>query len=133
MVAAQAAAFAAIQTAIETTDESPLDDRRGPVENTTPAPQVRRLAEQVLHDWNMTDRTGDVLLVITELVQNITRHTDDWGELHLRRKDDAILIKVTNTNPQPPRLKSPSPAEPVGHGLLIVAATARRWGNRPAR
>ncbi|MFI5889848.1 alpha/beta fold hydrolase [Actinoplanes sp. NPDC051513] len=130
MVAAQAVAFAAMHTAIETTDESPLDDRRMPVEHTTSADQVRRLAEQVLRDWNMTDRTGDVLLVITELVQNLTQHTDDGGELHLRRQDDAILIEVTDTNPQPPRLKFPSPAP---RGLLIVAVTARRWGNRPAR
>ncbi|WP_433380139.1 alpha/beta fold hydrolase [Actinoplanes sp. CA-142083] len=133
VVAAQAAVFAATHTAVETTKEPPLDDRRMPVEHTTSAEQARRLTEQVLRDWNMTERTGDVLLVVTELVQNVTRHTDDGGELHLHRQDDAVLIEVTDTNPQPPRLKAPSRAEPGGRGLLIVAATARRWGNRPAR
>ncbi|GIF01299.1 hypothetical protein Ari01nite_87630 [Paractinoplanes rishiriensis] len=142
VVAAQAAAFVASHTAPDTPPTahrvgkpggpSP-DDRSMPLEHATPAAQARRLAQQVLHDWNMKDRTEEVLLVTTELVQNVTRHTDDGGELHLRRQDDAILIEVTDSNPQPPMVKASSPAEPGGRGMLIVAATARRWGSRPVR
>jgi len=127
-VAAQAATFA--MTPVTGTDP---DDRRMPLEHTTLAADARRLAEQVLHDWNMTDRTDDVLLVTTELVENVTQHTGNGGELHLRRQDDAILIEVTDTDPQPPQLKRPSPDTPGGRGLFMVAASARRWGSRPAR
>ncbi|MBG0567356.1 alpha/beta fold hydrolase [Actinoplanes aureus] len=141
LVAELAAAFAltltaghgrSIAHASQRAVEVPLDERRMPVEHTTSAAEARHVAEQFLHDWNMTDRTDDVLLVTTELIQNLTQHTDDGGELHLRLRDDAILIEVTDTNPQPPHVRPLSPAVPGGRGLLLVAATARRWGSRPA-
>jgi anti-sigma regulatory factor (Ser/Thr protein kinase) len=103
------------------------------LEHGTPAAQARRLAEEVLRDWDMSDRTSDVLLVTTELVQNVTQHTSDGGELRLRRRDDAVLIEVTDSDPELPRVKSPSPTAVGGRGMLIVAATARRWGARPVR
>ncbi len=130
LVAAQAVAFAA---AVGRLAESPSDDRRMPLTHTTSAAQARRMVEQVLHDWNMTDQTDDVLLVTTELVENLTRHTDGGGELHLQRRPDAVVVEVTDTDPRPPTPRTPSPVVPGGRGLLIVAATARRWGNRPAR
>jgi pimeloyl-ACP methyl ester carboxylesterase len=128
-VAARATAFAQIHASTDT----PPDTRRMPLEHATPAADARRLAERVLQDWDMTDRTDDVVLVTTELIQNVTQHTDNGGELNLRREADVVLIEVTDSNPQPPRVKSSTPAVPGGRGMFIVAATARRWGSRPAR
>jgi pimeloyl-ACP methyl ester carboxylesterase len=112
-------------------EEPPTDDRRMTLEHTTPAARARRLAEQALHDWKLTDRTDDVLLVTTELVQNVTQHTDDGGELRLRLQEDAVVIEVIDTDPEPPRVKSTAPSAPGGRGMLLVAAAARRWGSRP--
>jgi hypothetical protein len=113
--------------------DGPATERHMALEHGTPAAQARRLAEEVLRDWDMSDRTSDVLLVTTELVQNVTQHTSDGGELRLRRRDDTVLIEVTDSDPELPRVKSPSPTAVGGRGMLIVAATARRWGARPVR
>ncbi|MET8152490.1 alpha/beta fold hydrolase [Actinoplanes sp. NPDC049668] len=107
------------------------EDHRMLLTHTTPAAQARRLAERALRDWDLTDRTDDVLLVTTELVENVTRHTDDGGELRLRLKEDAVLIEVTDTDQRPPRLEPIARAVPGGRGLVLVSATARRWGSRP--
>ncbi|MEU4240510.1 alpha/beta fold hydrolase [Actinoplanes sp. NPDC026619] len=109
------------------------DDRRMPLEHGASAAQARRLAEQVLHDWNMTDRTDEVLLVTTELVQNVTKHTTNGGELRLSRQDDTVLIEVTDSDPQMPHVKRSAPTVTGGRGLLLVSSAARRWGSRPVR
>ncbi|GIF17366.1 pimeloyl-ACP methyl ester carboxylesterase [Actinoplanes tereljensis] len=111
----------------------PADEHRMPLDHDTSPAQARRLAERVLQDWNMTDRTEDVLLVTTELVQNVSKHTADGGELRLRRQDDAILIEVTDSDPHLPQVKHSAPTVAGGRGLLLVASTARRWGSRPVR
>lgn len=109
-----------------------MDELRLPLAHGAPASDARRACERALDDWELSGRADDVLLVTTELVHNVTKHTDDGGELHLVLHDDAILIEVTDTNPQPPRIQRPEPCHPGGRGLQLIAATARRWGTRPA-
>jgi anti-sigma regulatory factor (Ser/Thr protein kinase) len=109
-----------------------MDERRLPLEHDTPASSARRLAENALQAWDLTERTDDVLLVASELVQNVTKHTDDGGEFRLSLQDDAILIEVTDTNPTLPRQHAPEPHVAGGRGLLLITAVARRWGSRPA-
>jgi anti-sigma regulatory factor (Ser/Thr protein kinase) len=109
-----------------------MDDIRVPLEHGTPASSARRTAERALRRWGMTDRTDDVLLVTTELVQNVTKHTDDGGELRMAVSGDAILIEVTDTNPAPPRMQQPRPHRGGGRGVMLIASVARRWGTRPA-
>ncbi|MFD9084307.1 ATP-binding protein [Streptomyces erythrochromogenes] len=50
--------------------------------------------------------TDAVLMVVTELVTNAIRHTDGPAALHLELHDDHIVIRVTDTSPEPaePRL-----------------------------
>jgi anti-sigma regulatory factor (Ser/Thr protein kinase) len=109
-----------------------VDDIRLPLDHGTPASRARRLAERALQRWNLSDRADDVLLVTTELVQNVTQHTDDGGELRLRLEGDSILVEVTDTNPDAPRLRSPELDRAGGRGMLLIAAVARQWGSRPA-
>lgn len=73
-----------------------------------------------------------MLLVTTELVQNVTKHTADGGELRMVLRDDTVLIEVTDTNPALPCLQRPDPRRVGGRGMLLVASVARRWGTRPA-
>jgi anti-sigma regulatory factor (Ser/Thr protein kinase) len=109
-----------------------VDDIRLGLDHGTPAAKARRTAERALKDWNLSDRADDVLLVTTELVQNVTKHTDDGGELRMALRDDAILIEVTDTNPLPPHVQPVQPHRLGGRGLLLIASVARRWGTRPA-
>ncbi|HYN94219.1 MAG TPA: ATP-binding protein [Pilimelia sp.] len=109
-----------------------VDDIRMPLEHGTPASRVRRVAERALLGWGLADRSDDVLLVATELVQNVTKHTDDGGELRLSLCADTILIEVTDTSTRLPRVRPIDRRRHGGRGMLIIAAVARRWGTHPA-
>ncbi len=109
-----------------------MDDIRLPLEHGSTAFQARRVAESALQDWDLSDRADDVLLVTTELVQNVTKHTDDGGELRLQLCDDAILVEVTDTSPDVPCTQPADARRLGGRGLVLVAAVTRRWGVRPA-
>ena len=109
-----------------------MDDLRLTLDHRTPTSLVRRLTKRALHRWHLAGRADDVLLVITELVQNVTAHTADGGELCLAVTDDTILIEVTDTDPHAPELRRPAPNQIGGRGLLLIASVARRWGCRPS-
>ena len=93
---------------------------------------VRRAVSQVFKSWRLAHPPDDALLVITELVQNLSRHTAGDGELRVALGDDTILVEVTDTDPQLPRLRERHARRLDGRGLIIVAGIARRWGCRPA-
>jgi anti-sigma regulatory factor (Ser/Thr protein kinase) len=76
------------------------------------------------------DVVADALLVVSELVTNAVRHGQDDVELVLERLPVGIRISVRDGGEampvapdRPPDLDGTS-----GRGLLIVAATASKWG-----
>ena len=101
--------------------------------NDEPAAPVRHRARAVLDDFPSADTVDDVLVVISELVENVTRHTGGGGELRLIRKDGVIMIEVHDGDAAQPHLLPPDDRRIGGRGLLVVAGMARRWGVRPER
>jgi anti-sigma regulatory factor (Ser/Thr protein kinase) len=73
----------------------------------------------------------DVLLVITELVDNVVQHTSGGGELYLRREESTVWVEVHDHSRTAPRLQRADPRTPGGRGLLLVAAVTDRWGSEP--
>lgn len=73
----------------------------------------------------------DVLLVITELVDNVVQHTTGGGELYLRRDDGTVWVEVHDYSRIFPRLQRTDHRRPGGRGLLLVAAVTDRWGSEP--
>ena len=100
--------------------------------NDEPAAPVRRKAQAVLVGFSASwpDVADDVLVVISELVENVTRHTRGGGELRLTREDGVILVEVRDSDTGEPRLLPPDDRRIGGRGLLVVAGMARRWGVR---
>jgi anti-sigma regulatory factor (Ser/Thr protein kinase) len=109
-----------------------MDEVRLPLRHGTPASAARRTTEDALEAWNLTELTDDASLVATELVQNVTQHTDDGGELRLERHDDRVIIEVTDTSSESPQVRASAHRTPGGRGMALVAAVALRWGTRPA-
>jgi hypothetical protein len=107
-----------------------MTDIRLPIVHGASAAPARRAAEVALQAWKALHSVDDVLLVITELVQNVTQHTRNGGELHLALLPQSILVEVADTDPSPPQRRRADVLSIGGRGLMLVAASARTWGFR---
>jgi hypothetical protein len=96
-----------------------------------PAARARAAVRRMLDAWGLSQHADDVLLVTTELIENVAQHTDDGCELRLAVLPDAILVEVSDADPRLPVMRAHDPRRLGGRGLIIVAAIARRWGFEP--
>ncbi|NXY94801.1 ATP-binding protein [Streptomyces sp. BR123] len=71
------------------------------------------------------DMRDAVLLVASELVTNAVRHTDGPCCLDVSWAGDGIDVDVTDSSPQPPRLRTADPAGATGgYGWPLVRRLA---------
>ncbi|WP_051695841.1 ATP-binding protein [Streptomyces sp. NRRL S-244] len=84
------------------------------------------------YDPDRREAAEDVLLLVSELVGNACLHAGGPRELVLRRTPGRLRIEVGDGSPEHPRrLRTAGPAQPGGHGLLILERLARSWGCEP--
>jgi hypothetical protein len=92
-------------------------------------PAVREQLTGVLSGWGLTGEAGEpTLLVVTELLDNVTAHGSGPTRLAVRLVEDGLRVEVTDASPDPPRLGPPDPDAPHGRGMVIVDGVARHWG-----
>jgi hypothetical protein len=108
-----------------------VDEFRLSIAPGAPAALARPSTPAALQSWGVAHHADDILLVTSELFDNVTQHTAGGGELRLTLQHNTILIEVADTDPQPPTLRTHDPRSLGGRGLIIVAAIARRWGHQP--
>ena len=73
----------------------------------------------------------DAALMTSELVTNSIRHATGTVTVTVAIDADTLHIAVSDGGPATPVIRTPSPAEPSGRGLQIVAALADDWGVTP--
>jgi hypothetical protein len=109
-----------------------VDEIRLSIAPGAPAALARPPTRAALQSWGVAHHADDILLVTSELFDNVTQHTAGGGELRPTLQHNTILIEVADVDPQPPTLHTDDPRSLGGRGLIIiVAAIARRWGHRP--
>jgi anti-sigma regulatory factor (Ser/Thr protein kinase) len=91
---------------------------------------ARHVAREVLRAWRAPQDTGDVELLVTELVSNVVDHVG--GEsvlaLELEYSDGWLRIAVTDGSAVRPVVGELRGDQPRGRGMQIVAAIADDWG-----
>ncbi|GAA1642424.1 ATP-binding protein [Actinoplanes couchii] len=107
-----------------------MDDLRLPFHRSLDSARIRHAVRATLPDDVDADLADDVLLVVSELVQNVVHHTAGGGELRLSHRDGAIAIEVADVSTDPPHIHGPDARRVRGRGLMIVAAVSRAWGTR---
>ncbi|MBV6696749.1 ATP-binding protein [Kitasatospora aureofaciens] len=95
--------------------------------------EARAFTADFLADVTDPVVVGDAVLLVSELVGNVVRHTGGPGALLLVRVAGLLRIEVSDSSPRPPlpRLPHGPPSEPGGLGLFLLGRLALQWGWRP--
>lgn len=90
-----------------------------------------RAVRAVVHDL-MAGEPAEVrdaaVLLTNELVTNALVHGDGRFSLEIDRGRDAIVVAVSDRNPDVPRVLHPSGDREHGRGMAIVDSLADAWG-----
>lgn len=97
----------------------------------TSARAARAFAVAALAEWEVGDIADDVLLVITELVNNAVTHAHTPCELRLSVSPATLRIEVIDEGPGTPDPLPPSATRNHGRGLHLVDALTAAWGFEP--
>lgn len=97
----------------------------------TSARAARTFATAALEEWAVADIADDVLLVITELVNNAVTHAHTPCELRLSVSPVTLRIEVIDEGPGTPDPLPPSATRNHGRGLHLVDALTAAWGFEP--
>lgn len=95
--------------------------------------RVRTWMTLVLERENITtpQQTDRALVMVSELVTNVLRHTTSVARIRIRTTLEGLLIEVSDRSATEPVMQPAgghgSPGH-GGHGLRIVDASATRWG-----
>jgi hypothetical protein len=104
---------------------------RMPFPHGASAGPLRHSVRDLLAPWCSDEQTDDVLVVVSELVQNVTQHTAGGGELVLTADERVVVVEVHDGDPVLPRPQRPDERRVGGRGLLLVAGLTSQWGTRP--
>jgi anti-sigma regulatory factor (Ser/Thr protein kinase) len=108
-----------------TTTATPVLLAAGPT-----APGYARLhVRRQLATWRLDHLTEDACLIVSELVTNaVVANTGPEVAVEIGHTDECVVIRVGDDSPVPPTPRFTGPLSESGHGLMLVACLARRWG-----
>ncbi|HKC27929.1 MAG TPA: response regulator [Jatrophihabitans sp.] len=97
----------------------------------TSARQARAFTAATLDNWGVADIVDDVLLVVTELVNNAVTHALSECELSISVSPLSLRIEVSDEGAGAPDPLPPSSTRNHGRGLHLVDALTAAWGFEP--
>jgi anti-sigma regulatory factor (Ser/Thr protein kinase) len=77
-----------------------------------------------LADWNVTDPRGDILILVSELVNNAVQHGGGPPTLKVELLGDRLRVEVHDAS-----TRLPAPRQPDSHGGLGLHLVTRLCGN----
>jgi Histidine kinase-like ATPase domain len=110
---------------------------RTPGVDPSAVPAARDFAVATMHRWGAAERSGDVAVVVSELLTNALRHAlPGPGQARPRRAvrlglmqpGPCVLCVVADPSRTPPVPKQPGSFAETGRGLHVVGAVSDNWG-----
>ncbi|MEV6937202.1 SpoIIE family protein phosphatase [Streptomyces sp. NPDC051132] len=93
-------------------------------------PDARDLVAEVMRQWGLRHLANDMMLIADEMVANAVRHARTPLRVELRRAGERVVLEVTDSSPEEPRLIVSQPGEFGHRGIFLIDAIATRWGTR---
>jgi hypothetical protein len=94
----------------------------------TAAREARAATRHALPRWRLSALLEPVLLVVSELVGNATRHGRPPINLRLRKAGPGVRVDVHDEEARAPAVPDPSHDAESGRGMLLVDAVASESG-----
>ncbi|MER6702862.1 ATP-binding SpoIIE family protein phosphatase [Streptomyces fumanus] len=94
-------------------------------------PDARDLVSRTMREWGLRHLVNDMMLIADEMVANAVRHARTPLRVELRRSGERVVLEVTDSSTEEPRLIVSQPGEFGHRGIFLVDAIATRWGTRP--
>ncbi len=95
------------------------------------APRARAALARLLDGTDMDLRSADAALALTELVTNAVLHGREPITVVMSLRPGSLRVAVCDGNPVSPSFSMLDPTAVTGRGLLLISATADRWGVEP--
>ena len=89
---------------------------------------ARDFVRRVCTEWTVLDLADDALLVVTEFVENVIRHTESTPRVRLELRRGMLSVAVSDDDPRQAVLLERLGALEPGLGLRMVAQVAKVWG-----
>ncbi|MFF7858081.1 SpoIIE family protein phosphatase [Streptomyces sp. NPDC007904] len=93
-------------------------------------PDARDLVSRAMREWGLHHLANDMMLIADEMVANAVRHARTPLRVELRRSGGRVVLEVTDSSLEEPRLIVSQPGEFGHRGIFLVDAIATRWGTR---
>jgi len=90
---------------------------------------ARSFVTETFERWGISELADDGRLVVTELVENVLRHTDSAPRARLDLRRDLFTIAVADDDPHPAVMRERLGATEPGMGLRLIAQVATAWGS----
>jgi DNA-binding NarL/FixJ family response regulator len=98
----------------------------------TSARDARVFTRRTLEEWRVSEAVvEDVLLIVTELVNNAITHAQSGCELRMSLTSVSLRIEVIDAGAGTPDPLPPSPTRNHGRGLHLIDALTAAWGYEP--
>lgn len=94
----------------------------------TGARESRDFVRTHLTGHGLLPLVDDTRLVVSELVTNALVHALPPVIVNLQEQAGSVLVTVSDTSPELPVGRPPSPTGPGGRGLAIVGRVSDEWG-----
>ncbi|MCU7727066.1 ATP-binding protein [Actinoplanes sp. KI2] len=96
------------------------------------AARARELATEACVRWELPHLLSPARVIASELATNAAVHAGTLAAIRFSVGRRFLLISVRDGSTAPPRLDPRPPRNPqAGWGLMLVDATAHRWGCHP--
>lgn len=92
------------------------------------AGQARRLVQERLAAWGLTELCDTAVLLASELVTNVLIHTTSAPRLSVTRSGSGVCVGVADDSPVPPTQRRQSRAATTGRGVRLLVLLADDWG-----